>query len=262
MTLAARYAAAQSIAREVGIMARDYFRDWRGLTIDIKGHQDFVSEADKNVELAVRARLAEAFPDDAILGEEGAPTPGTSGYTWVIDPIDGTTNFINGIPQWCVIIACMRDGKTHIAAIHEPASGETFWARRGGGAFCNDRPIHVTSAVSIGEGSIGVGFNNRTHALNIVPVCERIVREGSMFFRNQSGGLMLAYVAAGRLLAYCEEHMNGWDCLAGLLLVEEAGGVTEPFNRGDPVANGAVVIAGGPDVFDRVREICAGPFDL
>lgn len=262
MTATDRLSFAIDLARRAGQLGMRFFRELDSLTIESKGHQDLVSNADREVELFVRAEIAANYPQDGIVGEEHAPVQGISGDVWVIDPIDGTANFVRGIPQWCVIIACMRDGKTHIAAIHEPASGETFWARRGGGAFCNDRPIHVTSAVSIGEGSIGVGFNNRTHALNIVPVCERIVREGSMFFRNQSGGLMLAYVAAGRLLAYCEEHMNGWDCLAGLLLVEEAGGVTEPFNRGDPVANGAVVIAGGPDVFDRVREICAGPFDL
>ncbi|MEZ5885222.1 MAG: inositol monophosphatase family protein, partial [Paracoccaceae bacterium] len=110
--LAARYAAARRIAKSAGALALGYFRNWHDLTIDVKGHQDFVSEADRNVELAIRAELAKAFPDDGIVGEEGAPAAGSSGYTWVIDPIDGTTNFVNGIPQWCVIIACVHQGQT------------------------------------------------------------------------------------------------------------------------------------------------------
>jgi myo-inositol-1(or 4)-monophosphatase len=262
MTAVDRLNFAIDLARRAGEVGMRYFRELDSLTIESKGHQDLVSNADREVELFVRGEIAANYPQDGVVGEEHAPVEGVSGDIWVIDPIDGTANFVRGIPQWCVIIVCVREGKTHTAVIHEPASGETFWARHGGGAFCNGRQIRVSGADSIGEGSIGVGFNNRTRALNILPVCERIVQEGSMFFRNQSGGLMLAYVAAGRLLAYCEEHMNGWDCLAGMLLVEEAGGLTEPFNRGDPVVNGTVVIAGGKGVFDTVREICTGPFSL
>lgn len=132
MTTQDRYAIARRIAHEAGTLARDYFRNWQGLTVDAKGHQDFVSEADKEVELAVRRMLAEACPDDAILGEEGAPTPGSSGFTWVIDPIDGTANFINGIPQWCVILACVKDGEVVIGIIHDPMAEEMHHAVKGG----------------------------------------------------------------------------------------------------------------------------------
>ena len=145
----------------------------------------------------MRAAITDAYPDDGIVGEEHATVEGTSGHVWVIDPIDGTANFVRGIPQWCVIIACMKDGVTHTGVVHEPASGETFWARRGAGAFCNGHPIQVSKAQSITEGSIGVGFNNRTHAENILPVLTAIITQGGVFFRNASGGLMLSYVAAG-----------------------------------------------------------------
>jgi myo-inositol-1(or 4)-monophosphatase len=261
MTLAARYAAAQSIAREVGIMARDYFRDWRGLTIDIKGHQDFVSEADKNVELAVRARLAEAFPDDAILGEEGAPTPGTSGYTWVIDPIDGTTNFINGIPQWCVIIACVKDAEVVIGVIHDPMADECHHAVKGGGAFCNDAPIRCTAKTALRDGSLGVGFSGRTHIEGIKRLVSLSCDTGTVFWRNGSGGLSLAYVASGRILGYAEEHMNAWDFFAGYLLVQEAGGRMEPVDIARAMTAGGRVIGGGPAVFDAIHALALSAYD-
>jgi len=250
------------LARTAGELGMGFFREIEKLTIESKGHQDLVSNADRDVEMFVRAAIADAFPHDGIVGEEHAAVAGTSGHIWVIDPIDGTANFVRGIPQWCVIIACMKDGAAHTGAVHEPASGETFWARRGSGAFCNGNPITVSKATSITEGSIGVGFNNRTHALNIVPVVAAIIEAGGVFFRNASGGLMLSYVAAGRLIAYTEEHMNAWDCLAAFLIIEEAGGVVEPFSRGDVVANGTVAIAGGPGVFDWVKDVSMKAFAM
>lgn len=258
----ARLEFAVDLARRAGDLGMTFFRELEKLTIESKGHQDLVSNADREVELFVRAAIAETYPEDGIVGEEHATVEGTSGHIWVIDPIDGTANFVRGIPQWCVIIACMREGATHTGVIHEPASGETFYARRGGGAFCNGRPVSVSKAASMAEGSIGIGFNNRRHALNILPVIQAIVENGGIFFRNASGGLMLAYVAAGRLIAYSEEHMNAWDCLAGFLLIEEAGGIVEPFNTDDVLATGTVAIAAGPALFDQVRAISAGPFQL
>lgn len=250
------------LARRAGELGMKFFHELENLTIESKGHQDLVSNGDREVELFVRAEIAGRYPDDGIVGEEHASVKGTSGHVWVIDPIDGTANFVRGIPQWCVIIACTKDGVTHTGAICEPASGETFWARRGGGSFCNGRPIKVSGATSIAEGSIGVGFNNRTRAINILPVVQQIVENGGIFFRNASGGLMLSYVAAGRLIGYTEEHMNAWDCLAGFLIIEEAGGKVEPFNHADPIADGTVAIAGGPGVFDWIRDTSSGPYAL
>ena len=258
----ARLDFAIDLAERAGELGMKYFRELENLQIESKGHQDLVSNGDRDVELFVRAEIAKAYPDDGILGEEHAPVQGSTGHVWVIDPIDGTANFVRGIPQWCVIIACFKDGATHTGAIREPASGETFYARRGGGAFCNGRPISVAQGASPSDGSIGIGFNNRARAMNILPVATEIVEKGGVFFRNASGGLMLSYVAAGRLLAYTEEHMNAWDCLAGMLIIEEAGGKVEPFNTADVLRQGTVAIAGGPGLFDWVREISAGPFKL
>lgn len=260
--IAARYTAARRIADEVGGTALDYFRKWDKLTIDVKGHQDFVSEADRNVELAVRAKLAEAFPDDGIVGEEGAPTPGTSGYTWVIDPIDGTTNFINGIPQWCVILACVHQGRTVIGVVHDPVHDEMHHAADGQGAFCNDRPIRCTDKTSLGNGSIGIGFSGRTPIEGIKRLVGACCDAGTVFWRNGSGGLSLAYVATGRILGYLEEHMNAWDFLAGHLIVAEAGGRVFPVNADDAIAHGGRVVVGGAGVFPEIEALAKAAYDV
>ncbi|MCV0397253.1 MAG: inositol monophosphatase family protein [Rhizobiaceae bacterium] len=248
------------IARRAGELGLKYFRELDKLTIESKGHQDLVSEADRDVETFVRAALREAYPDDGIIGEEHAPAKGSSGFDWVIDPIDGTANFVRGIPAWTVVIAGTRAGVTEIGVIHEPCTGETFHGHRGGGAFLNGRPMRTSPVLSLAEGSVGTGFSNRREARNIVPFIDMLVSEGGVFFRNASGALMLAYVASGRLLAYVEEHMNAWDCLAGLLLVEEAGGRVVVPDPKTVLAEGTMVIAGCKGVFDRVEAICAGAF--
>lgn len=260
--LAARLAAARRIADMAGALALDYFRDWDRLTVDMKGHQDFVSEADRNVELAVRAALADAFPDDGIVGEEGAPTAGTSGFTWVIDPIDGTANFINGIPQWCVILACVHAGRTVIGVVHDPVHGEQHHATLGGGAFCNDRPIRCTRRTSLREGSLGLGYSGRTPAEIVRRLVTGCSDAGTVFWRNGSGGLSLAYVATGRIMGYVEGHMNAWDFLAGHLLVAEAGGRVLPVDADASLVHGARVVVGGAGVFDAVAALASAAFDI
>jgi myo-inositol-1(or 4)-monophosphatase len=259
--LAARYTAARQIASTAGALALDYFRKWDQLTIDVKGHQDFVSEADRNVELAVRAALAQTFPNDGIVGEEGEATSGTSGYTWVIDPIDGTTNFINGIPQWCVIIACVHQGQTVIGVVHDPVHDEMHHAVAGGGAFCNDRPIRCSSKTSLLEGSLGVGFSGRREIEGVKRLVNLCCDAGTVFWRNGSGGLSLAYVATGRILGYVEEHMNAWDFLAGHLIVAEAGGLVEPVNADDAIARGGRVVVAGAGVFDAVVGLAKAAYE-
>ncbi len=257
---AERESFAVDLARRAGELGLSYFRDIEKLTIESKGHQDLVSEADRDVETFIRAELKARCPQDGIVGEEHAPTRGTSGFDWVIDPIDGTANFVRGIPAWTVVLAGTMRGETEVGVIHEPCTGETFHGHRGGGAFLNGRPMRVSDLTSLGEGSVGTGFSNRREVRNIVPFIDMLVREGGVFYRNASGALMLAYVASGRLLAYVEEHMNAWDCVAGLLLVEEAGGrIVRPDPR-TVLAQGTVVIAGCKGVFDRVEQMCAEAF--
>ncbi|MEZ5796920.1 MAG: inositol monophosphatase [Paracoccaceae bacterium] len=259
--IAARHAAARRIAAEAGEMALGYFRRWTELAVDLKGHQDFVSEADRAVEVLVRTRLADAFPEDAIVGEEGEPAPGTSGFTWVIDPIDGTTNFINGIPQWCVILACVQGAHCVSGVVHDPVHDEMHHAIRGGGAFCNDRRIRCSAKTGLHEGSVGVGYSGRTRVEGIKALVKACTDAGTVFWRNGSGGLSLAYVASGRILGYVEEHMNGWDFLAGHLLVSEAGGEVEPVNAEVAILRGGRVVAAGREVFQAVQELASLAYD-
>ncbi len=209
-------------------MALGYFRRFDGLKVEVKSHQDFVSEADRNVEAFVRKALADAFPDDGIVGEEDAPTPGTSGFTWVIDPIDGTTNFIHGIPGWTVVLAGV-DGIADRDRRHSRPQPRRDVPCPAGPWRVLQRTcaIGVLRGRDIRTGSVGVGFSGRTRASGMKYLVDGIIDAGGVFYRNASGALSLAYVASGKLLGYVEEHMNAWDCLAGQLLVAEAGGVVE-----------------------------------
>ncbi|MDJ0825291.1 MAG: inositol monophosphatase family protein [Rhodobacter sp.] len=260
MDLSERCEAAQRIAVEAGDLALGFFRQPDSLRIDRKGHQDFVSQADREVERLVRARLAELFPDDGIAGEEEAPTPGMSGFTWVIDPIDGTTNFINGIPAWTVVLAGVSGGRTQIGVIHDPCHGETFVAVRGQGATLNGARLRAPTGLSLKDGTTGIGFSNRVGTAGVMRLMQAIFDEGGIFLRNASGALSIAYVAAGRLLGYAEEHMNAWDCLAGQLIVEEAGGGVEDQDADRMIETGGRVVVGVPGVFEELVRLSDAAF--
>lgn len=258
----ARLDFARDLAERGGHLGMEFFRKLDSLTIESKGHQDLVSQADREVELFVRREIAKAYPGDGIIGEEHAPTEGSTGYTWVIDPIDGTANFVRGIPAWCVVIACAKDGVTVTGVIHEPSTGETFYGEKGGGAFLNGRPIKATSGDSLSDGSLGIGFSNRRETAGVPGLITDLLARGGVFYRNASGALMLAYVAAGRLLGYIENHMNAWDCIAGIMLIEEAGGRVVAPNPGTVLEKGTVVVVGGANVFDDIYALCAETFGL
>lgn len=244
-----------AVSKEAGEIAAGYFADRSKLAVDQKGDQDWVSEADRNVETFIRQRIAKDWPEDGVFGEEHGATAGQSGFDWVIDPIDGTTNFVNGIPAWTIVLAGVSEGQTQLGVIHDPNMNETFVAARGGGATLNDAPMHVAFGVGLHEGTVALGYSNRIKAQHVVPLVAELIDRGAMFHRNASGALSLAYVAAGRLLGYLEEHMNAWDCLAGQLMIAEAGGVVEKQDANAMIRAGGRVIVGAPDVFDTLQVI-------
>ncbi len=254
-----RFRAAREIAYEAGRTALEYFRDPGALEVVSKGRHDFVSQADLAVEALIRKRLHALFPDDGFLGEEsgGAPDPRDSGGIWVIDPIDGTTNFINRVPVWCVSIAYVRQCRIEAGVVYDPNADELFAARRGHGAFCGETPISVNTAKSLAQGTVGIGYSARTPAATAVDSIRRLLDAGGIYQRNGSGALMLAYVGAGRLIGYLEAHINAWDCLAGILLVTEAGGWTNDFLANDGLRHGNPVIAAAPGVAPAVRAVAA-----
>ena len=183
-----------------------------------------------------------------------------SGFTWVIDPIDGTANFVVGIPAWCVILACVHDDQTKVAAIYEPCTDELFWGALGHGAHVNNQQVSVSTTPSLGIGNTGVGMSGRTPVKMVNTFVAELAQRGGLFFRNASGGLMLAYVAAGRLIAYAEPHMNAWDCLAGQLLIAEAGGCVEQQSAQVMLESGGRVLASGPAVFEELVAIADNAF--
>lgn len=240
--LAARLEVATALIREAGTLAQRFFADLTTLgTLQKQNGQDVVSVADKAVEALIRARLQAAFPEDGFLGEESGSEAGTSGHRWVVDPIDGTSCFVFGRPDWCVSIALMREDETEFGLIFAPQADELFEAVRGGGARLNGRPISVNHQASLQTALTGVGANFRVPVAGAWRFVAELLEAGGMFIRSGSGALMLAEVACGRLAAYYEPHINAWDCLAGLCLVREAGGWTAPFGDG---AGG--LMAGGP----------------
>ena len=243
------------IAEDAGRIGMSYFANRGDLTIESKGHQDMVSEADKNVELFLRAEIKKTYPEDGILGEEHGIEAGTSGLTWVLDPIDGTANFVNGIPAWSVVVACVSADDTLVGVIHDPCAGETFAAALGGGATLNGRPMTCSKAKGLTEGSLGVGLSNRVDWRPTVALVHDLMSEGGLFFRNASGAIMSAYTAAGRLLGYVEEHMNAWDCVAGLLMVREAGGRIHQIPTADMLEGGSLIITGGSGVFADIDRL-------
>ncbi len=251
-----RLKAACGIAREAGRHALSYFTDRNRLKIEGKGLQDMFSQADVETELLIRERLAAEFPDDGFFGEETEPSGlESSSGTWVVDPIDGTACFVVGIPTWCVSIAFIRDGQIEVGVIYDPNRDELFSAARGQGAALNGEPIKVMTAQDFTGGMTGFSFSHRATPQEIVVVLEKLLTQGGMFYRNGSGALTLAYVAAGRLNGFFEPHMNSWDSSAGILLIREAGGWANDTLAEDGLVKGAVVMAAAEGLAEPMQKL-------
>ncbi|MBE7731984.1 inositol monophosphatase family protein [Devosia faecipullorum] len=240
------------MVQEAAIIALEGFRRQSGETIGLKGPQDYLTETDGQVEDFVRSRIAEAFPEDGFLGEEGGGTPGRQ--AWIVDPIDGTANFARSIPHFCIAIAFVAGGLVQLGTIINPALDETYAARLGRGATLNGRPIRVSEISAIEASSVEMGWSGRRPLAQYLRAIEDLFAAGTNVRRSSCGALGLAYVADGRSDGYAELHMNPWDCLAGLLLVREAGGVTGAFLSVDGLAHGAPVLAAAPGVAELMSR--------
>jgi myo-inositol-1(or 4)-monophosphatase len=245
-----RFKFASGLIQEAGNLALDYFRCLDTLHVKSKGPQDMASEADLQTELLIRDRLKEKFPEDAFLGEETGRTEFASGQgIWVVDPIDGTQPFISGLTGWCVSIAFMLNGTLEIGLVGSPARGELFAGHRGAGATLNGKPIRVSAATRLTDGVVGVGYSPRVKPDEFLPVFSRLLGQGAMFYRDGSGALALCYVACGRLIGYVEQHINSWDCLGALTIIQAAGGTINDFLSNDGLWKGNRLIAGPPALY-------------
>jgi myo-inositol-1(or 4)-monophosphatase len=261
MSLSERFEFGLTLAREAGELALGYFNNRDKLTIHSKGPQDLASEADFNTELLIRERLAQAFPEDAFLGEETPPTAYREGQgIWVVDPIDGTQPFICGLTSWCVSIAFVQGGELQFGMVNAPARNELFAGGIGCPATLNGEPIGGNPGRSIRDGLTGTGYSPKSGVDVFLPAFERFLRAGGMFYRDGSGALGLCYVAAGRLIGFFEPVIKSWDCLGGVAIVKAAGLKTNDFLANDGLHKGNPIIAGNEHVYAGIVVLIAGSY--
>lgn len=207
----------------------------RDRSVTFKRQADLVTDIDKASEALIVSAIRERYPSHAILAEEGGMAEGSSEYQWVIDPLDGTLNYVHGIPIYCVSIGLLRRGELFIGVIYDPTRAELFAAQAGQGAFCNGRRLRVSSTAEIGHSMLTTGFpyDRFSRADNNLAQFGRLLLKARDIRRPGSGALDLAYVAAGRSDAHWELGLAPWDTAAGALLVREAGGTLSGW-RGEP----------------------------
>jgi myo-inositol-1(or 4)-monophosphatase len=231
---------ASALAREAGRLAHSAFG--RSMA-SLKGRHDIVTRMDSEVERFIRAEIAKRYPSDAIIGEEEGGASGDGERVWVVDPIDGTANYARGVPRYCVSIGYLERVRPIAGVVYDPNSDQLYAAERGGGAACNGERLVVSPVADLDAATVECGWSTRRSSAEYLALVGRVLGAGCAFSRAGSGALGLADVAAGRREAYCELHINAWDCAAGVLLVEEAGGFANDFFADGGLAGGNPLIA-------------------
>jgi myo-inositol-1(or 4)-monophosphatase len=247
-------------ARRAGQIINRASLDVGQLRVSTKQQNDFVTEVDRAAEAAIIDILRDAYPGHAILAEEsGASGDEQAEYRWIIDPLDGTTNFIHGFPQYAVSIGLAHKGVLNQAVVYDPGRNELFTASKGGGAFLNDKRIRVSKQTKLDAALIGTGFPYRMfeHVDAYMAIFRELTQKTAGLRRPGAASLDLAYVAAGRLDGFWEFGLSPWDMAAGALLISEAGGlVGDLAGEANYLATGNI-IAGTPKVFGQLLQTIA-----
>ena len=258
--LARRLAAAISIAEAAGKLALSRQPPPGAPVASLKGAQDWLTEADGAVEAFIAKALAEAFPEDGFQGEEtGRGKQGR--LAWVVDPIDGTSNFARGSKRFCVSIGLLEGRTPLLGVIAAPALGEVFAAQQGHGATLNGAPIRAAATTDLGRAQIECGWSPRRPNANFYALTQGVMQSGAMLRAGGSGALGLADVAAGRIDGYVELHINLWDVAAALAILTEAGAAVSAFTQGDGLAQGNPILAAAPGIatpLSAIAGIAAG----
>lgn len=255
--------AAVKAARRAGAVINRASNDLDKITVERKGHNDFVSEVDRAAEAAIIAVIRETYPQHSILAEESGASHGSahqttpSDYQWIIDPLDGTTNFLHGFPQYCVSVAVSVKGVVTHGVIFDPVRNDLFTASRGGGAFLNDRRIRVSKLLHLKDSLIGTGFPYREFDKfdNYMAMFKEVTQKAAAVRRPGAAALDLAYVACGRYDGFWEMGLAPWDMAAGGLMVVEAGGLITNFNGDSDYVFSGNVVCGTPKVFPQLLQI-------
>lgn len=226
------------------------------LAVDSKGKNDFATEIDRLAEKEIISIIKAAYPEHSILAEESGEHAGND-FVWIIDPLDGTTNFIHGFPQYAVSIALKYKNRIEIGVVYDPLREELFTAKRGGGAMLNNRRLRVTALTSMKGALIGTGFPFKVpqHLDAYLNMFRAITIDSAGIRRAGSAALDLAYLAAGRLDAFWEIELKEWDMAAGILLVKEAGGVATDFSFKDDYLASGNLIAGSPRMHQLMYQL-------
>lgn len=242
--LEARARVAREVALEAGRLALEWWNGERALGLSFKGRHDFLTIADGEVEALIRARLAAAFPGDAFVGEEGGGAGGDR--LWVVDPIDGTSNFATGVADWCISIAYMQDGVPSIGVIFAPVLSELYEGCIGKGATKNGVPMRVVEPADTGAAVLDIDGSQSLPKRVFIDMLARVMEAGFDFRRAGSCAMALARVACGSRHGYIQLWTKPWDALAGVVLVREAGGYTSRFEDGLEMAKGNPILAATP----------------
>jgi len=243
-------------ARRAGQIINRASLDIERLQVSVKQQSDYVTEVDRAAEAAIIDTIREAYPKHAILAEESGSS-GDSEYQWIIDPLDGTTNFIHGFPQYAVSIGLAHKGVMNQAVVYDPTRNELFTAGKGAGAYLNDKRIRVSKRAKLAEALIGTGFPYRMfdHADAYIAIFRELTQKTAGLRRPGAASLDLAYVACGRTDGFWEFGLSPWDMAAGTLLVSEAGGlVSDLAGESNYLATGNIV-AGTPKIFGQLLQI-------
>ena len=243
-------------ARVAGDLIQRSAENVSQLTISKKSKNDFVTEVDRMAEQEIIKIIQSAYPDHSILAEESGKIEGNH-YTWVIDPLDGTTNFLHGYPQYAVSIALKNKNKTEVGVIYDPLRDELFTAEKGGGATLNNRRIRVSTQTSLNQALLGTGFPFKypQHLEAYLKMFGDLTLETAGIRRAGSAALDLAYVAVGRLDGFWEIGLKEWDFAAGILLIQEAGGVTTDFSFNDKYSQSGNIITGNPKMHQSIYQL-------
>jgi len=247
-------------ARTAGNIIARGFENRDDLMTEMKGENDFVTRIDKEAEQAIINKIKQSYPEHSFVGEEGGVVAGDEDFKWIIDPLDGTTNFIKGIPHFAVSIALLYKGKLDQSVVFDPIRGELFTASRGQGAQLNGYRIRTGNAKELGSTILATAlpFKNKENLAGFQDSFNRIFRQCGDIRRSGSAALDLAYIAAGRYDGYWERGLKPWDIAAGELMVREAGGLITDFDGGnDAMKNGSIVAGNAKVVKALVKQLKA-----